>query len=274
MIRELLFGTAGVPVSSDSGDTISGLKQVRALGLGAMELEFVRGVKMGLEKAEQVRRAKQDIILTCHAPYYINLNSNEPQKIRDSIMRILDTARVAHTCGAWSITFHAGFYMKSSKDEAYQAVRAGIREVVQVLNQEGISIWLRPETTGKASQFGLLDEILRLSSEFSMVMPCIDFAHLHARSGKSNTLEEFRDVLARVKMALGRKGLDNLHIHMSGIAYGEKGERNHLELLESDMNFKDLLLALKEVDAKGVVISESPNIEADALLMKCFYESL
>jgi deoxyribonuclease-4 len=65
-----------------------------------------------------------------------------------------------------------------------------------------------------------------------------------------------------------------MHIHISGIEYTDKGEKNHLNLQESDMNWEDLLKVLKEFRVKGVVISESPNIEGDAILMKKKYEEI
>jgi deoxyribonuclease-4 len=98
---------------------------------------------------------------------------------------------------------------------------------------------------------------------------------MHARTGgKNNTTEEFREMLTMVEKGLGRKALDNMHIHMAGIEYSAKGERNHLFLEESDFNYKDLIKVWKEFKIKGVVISESPNIEQDALLMKKYYEGL
>ena len=113
-----------------------------------------------------------------------------------------------------------------------------------------------------------------MSSEIEQVLPCIDFAHLHARSnGKYNTLNEFREIFEKTEKNLGKKALENMHIHMSGIRYSEKGERNHLELKDSDMNYKDLIKIFKEFKIKGVVVSESPNIEKDALLMKRIYEN-
>ena len=57
------------------------------------------------------------------------------------------------------------------------------------------------------------------------------------------------------------------------IAYGEKGEKHHLILKESDFNYKDLLKALKDFKCEGVLISESPNIEQDAMLMQETYNA-
>ena len=112
-MKEILFGTAGIPLSSNPRTTADGIKHVRKLGLGAMELEFVRSVNISKEKAPEIRKAAEenDVVLTCHAPYFINLNSLEEQKIKASIERILNSARIANLCGGYSVCFHAGLYM-------------------------------------------------------------------------------------------------------------------------------------------------------------------
>ena len=80
--------------------------------------------------------------------------------------------------------------------------------------------------------------------------------------------------LEKIEKKLGKKGLENMHIHITGIAYGEKGEKHHLNLKESDLKYGELAKAMKDFKVKGVVISESPNIEEDAILMKRAYETL
>lgn len=271
----LLFGPAGVPLSSEDRSTPEGIQQVARLGLGAMEMEFVHGVRMSLGAAADVRKAKEKtgITLTAHGPYYINLNAREKEKVSASVKRVLDTARIAYACGAYSITFHAAFYMGDDKEKTFQAVKSQLGKIISTLKAEGISIWVRPETTGKPTQFGTMDEIIRLSKELEMVMPCIDFSHLHARSnGRFNTYEEFREVLLQLKGSLGMHAIENMHCHVSGIAYGEKGEKNHLVLKDSDLRYKDLMRALREIGCKGIIISESPNLEGDAKILKDEYE--
>ena len=159
---KLLFGTAGTPLSSKGSTTAEGIASVKELGLGAMELEFVRSVNITKEKAPEVKKSaeKNSIVLTCHAPYYINLNSVENAKLKASIYRILNSARIADLCGAWSVCFHPGFYQQSTKEEAYKRVRDSIKEIIKTLKNENNNIWIRPETTGKETQFGNLDEIL------------------------------------------------------------------------------------------------------------------
>ncbi|MEM2916618.1 MAG: TIM barrel protein [Candidatus Woesearchaeota archaeon] len=269
-MKELLFGTAGIPLSTKAQGTIEGIKQVRILGLGAMELEFVQNVNISEKMIPEVRKtaAQENIVLTCHGQYYVNLASPEKAKVEASKKRMLSAARMLYDCGGWSITWHLAFYQGQNKEKVYELVKTGMKEISNKLRDEGRIIWLRPETTGKQSQWGDLNECIRLAQEVEQVLPCIDFAHMHAREGKNNSFEDFKNNLAQVEKGLGKEALQNMHCHVSGINYTEKGERNHLNLPQSDLKYKELLKALKEFKAKGVIISESPNIEGDALMMK------
>ncbi len=275
--KGLLFGTAGIPLSTSKRTTENGIKQVRSLGLDAMELEFVRKVNVKEKTALKIREVAENerVVLTCHAPYYINLNSKENDKFEASKKRIYDSARITSICGGWSVCFHAAYYRGDNPLAVYKRVKGALEEVIEGLEARGIKIWIRPETTGKPSQFGELEEILGLSRELEPVMPTVDFAHLHARTiGKMNSSKEFIWVLDMIEKELGREGLENMHIHISGIEFGEKGEKKHVDLEESDFKYVELLRALKEYEVKGVVISESPNIEKDSKLMKKIYESI
>jgi deoxyribonuclease-4 len=273
----LLFGTGGVPISAESRSTEAGIERIAELGLGCMEVEFVQGVKMSPEVAVSVGElaARKNVVLTAHGPYFVNLNAVERQKVHMSKERILQTARIAALFGARSITFHAAFYLKSTPAETYAMVKRHLQEVMNTLRKEGNKVTISPEVTGKSSQFGSVDEILKLSSEIEGVLPCIDFSHWHARTAKANSYREFVDILDKVERKLGRRALDNMHIHLSGIAYGRKGEIKHLMLRDSDLHYAELLKALKERRAKGVVICESaPYLEQDALLLQQTYGRL
>ena len=276
-IGELLFGTGGIPVSAKLPSTEAGIERIAELGLGCMEVEFVRGVKMSSEAAVSAGElaARRNVVLTAHGPYFINLNAVEPQKVHMSKERILQTARIAALFDAKSITFHAAFYLRNTTAETYAVVKRHLEEIVNVLRKEGNKVTISPEVAGKSSQFGTLEEILQLSSEIAGVAPCLDFAHWHARTGKANSYQEFIDILDQIEGRLGRQALDNMHIHVSGIAYGKKGEIKHLMLQDSDFQYVDLLRALKDRKAKGVVITESvPHLEEDALLLQQTYRAL
>jgi deoxyribonuclease IV len=271
----LFFGTGGVPHSTPVSSTIGGIRRIKELGLGCMELEFVHQAKMGEVTAREVAATagKTGIRLSAHAPYYINLNSKEPEKIVASQSRLLQTARIANSCGARSVVFHAAFYMGLSPEVVYDIVRQKLAEVLAQVRKEGLKVILRPEVMGKGSEFGTVEEVCRLSRELEGVQPAVDVAHWHAREGKFNTYDEFITVFEQISRQLGAAALHDLHIHFSGIHYGAKGELNHLNLEESDFNYRDLLKAFRDAGVGGNVVCESPNLESDALLLQNTYHS-
>ena len=272
----LLFGTGGTPRSAKPPkSTIDGIERIAELGLGCMEIEFVQGVRMGEAGARLVaeKAANLGIKLTAHAPYFINLNAHELEKVKASQDRLLQTARIGSICGAESIVFHSAFYLGDPPDKAYNSVKKYLEEVMRQLKRENNRVWVRLEVMGKLSQFGTLEEVLNLSTELEGVAPCIDFAHWHARTGAFNSYSEFASILQLVKERLGTIALDNIHIHVSGIAYSKKGEIKHLNLKESDLRYAELVKALKDYNAKGLVICESPNLEEDALLLQETYNT-
>ena len=272
----LLFGTGGTPHSSRTLSTIDGIRCIAELGLGCMEIEFVKGVKMGEAGARLVAEtaAQEGVRLSAHGPYFINLNAREPEKIIASQERILQTARIGAICGAQSIVFHAAYYLGDPPEKTYIAVKKYLAEVMSQLRRENNQVWIRPEILGKLSEFGTPDEVFDLCNELEGVAPCIDFAHWHARTGGSNSYPEFTSILQQIEERLGRAAVDDMHIHVSGIAYGKKGEIKHLNLKESDFQYVELVKALKDYDAKGMVICESHNLEEDALLLQATYNTL
>ncbi|MEM4833365.1 MAG: TIM barrel protein [Sulfolobales archaeon] len=267
-LGKVYVGTAGIPNSTKRKNTIEGIKRVAELGLNAMELEFVRGINISLETAAKAREVSKElgVVLTAHAPYFINLLSDKSDVRRASIERIVESAKVAYMAGAWSVVFHPGYYGKYGSEEAVRVVKDSLKNVVKTLTDMGVKVWVRPETMGGLAEVGSLDEVLSIVEGLDMALPAIDFAHLYARSiGKINSAEGFREVLAEVEKRLGSEALKNSHIHMSGIAYGERGERAHLNFDESQFNWVAAIEVLKEFSVEGVVISESPNLEEDAL---------
>jgi deoxyribonuclease-4 len=275
-MEKLLFGTGGSPLSSLTPTTIDGIKRIAELGLSCMEMEFVYGVRMGEAGARLVAETarSEGVELSAHGPYYINLNAREPEKVAASQQRILQTARIAATCGARSVTFHAAFHLGDPPEQTYQTVKQKLAEVLTQLKKENNPVAIRPEVMGKPSAFGSLDEVLKLCTELEGIGICMDFAHWHAFTGQANSYAEFASIMEQIKKQLGDKALDDMHIHVSGIAYGKKGELKHLDLKDSDLRYVELLQVLKDYKAKGLVICESPSLEEDALLLQETYNRL
>lgn len=280
--NELLFGCPGIPSSTEAGqgerNTANGVKQCRKLGLDAMEMEWVQSINVSKDKAPLIKKTAEEnnITLTCHGQYWVNLASLEPEKIKATKQRMIDAATRMNEVGGYSITWHAAFYQGKTKEQAYDIVKKGFKEVMKHLQDNGLTkTWLRPETTGKETQWGDLKECIKLSQDIEGVLPCVDFAHLHARyNGINNTTEEFRAILTEYEKGLGREALNNMHVQVTGIEYGPKGEKNHVNLKESDLRWKDLLKVWQEFKLKGIVITESPNIEEDALLLQKTWKAM
>ena len=272
----LRFGTSGIPRSSAKPGTVHGIARARELGLDHLEMAWVNGVKMSDESAERIAGAarEHDLSLTAHAPYYVNL-CGAPDVVERSLARLVEAGRLGALCGARSFCFHAGFYGNLGPEEAGERVLAGLRAVTGELRKRRAAIDVRTELTGKASQAGSLDEVLAWSAGVPGVRPCIDFSHQYAREqGKHNRYEDFAATLAAIEDRLGRAALDRLHVHISGIQFGPKGERRHEPLRETAFRWKELLRALKDLRVSGWVVCESPAMDDDALLLQKTFRRL
>lgn len=278
MKNTIRFGTAGIPLSTPKPSAATGIQRVKALNLDAMELEFVHGVKMGKETAETVKKTAEenDIALSVHGPYYINLNSLEKEKQQASIQRVFDAAKVGYWCGAKAITFHPAFIQGMPREQVAKTVQKNLETVLEKMKQEKIFSEIKPETTGKPTQFGSLTELLELHRQLPQTKPYIDFSHLHAReNGRFKTKADVEKAFDEIEKS-DAKLLKDMNMHMSGIAFSEKGEKNHLVLQDPKNTFpyQWVLECLHDYKVQGTVICESPNIETDALLLQHYFGSL
>src|SRR3989344_2718381 len=274
---KLHFGTAGIPLGTPDRSTLNGIPYVKQLGFDAMELEFVRSVNITEEKAQIVKEMakKHGITLSCHGQYFVNLNAKDPAILKASIERVLLASNRAWQCGAYSICFHMAYYMGTAEERAYENIKKNVKTVVKELQNNGNNIWLRPETGGKLTQFADVEWLVKLSQEVEQVQPCIDWAHHCARTnGRVNNYESFKNILIQIENGLGKEALHNLQMHIEGIEWNGKGERHHLNFADSAFNYKEALKAMKECNVNGTIISESPNIEEDAVIARNCYEAL
>ena len=279
MSSELIFGTVGAPSSTlkKPGGSPGAIARIRELKLGALELAWVQSVSATDATCAAIKAAAEEhgVALSVHAPYFINLNADD-NLWPAGRERLMKAARAGFKAGATDIVFHPGTYFHQPPEKVYEVARKRLADIVEELRAEGNTVTLRPETMGKSAMFGTLEETIQLSRDVDGVLPCIDFAHLHARRGDGsfNSYAEFLDALKLVAAGLGERGIWHVHIHMSGIEYGPKGERNHLMLREADIKYRDLLRALVDIGAAGRVVCESPDQEVDAIVMQKTYRRL
>jgi len=267
------FGTVGSPMGTPKkpGGSVGAIEFSRSIGLDTLELGWVQSVRVTEATCAAIKQcgSTQGVKLSVHAPYFINLNALDDEWPK-SRKRLMDAAHYGNLAGATDIIFHPGSYFGNDRVEVLKIAIPRLQGCVDELREAGNPVTLRPETMGKSAMLGSFEDTLEMSRAVEGVLPCLDFAHLHARPGDGtmNTYEEWAAVLKAYQKALGKKTLKKLHIHLSGIEYGPKGEKNHLELAKADLNLKALFQALQDFGCAGRILCESPIMEQDALNMK------
>ncbi len=273
------FGTVGSPIQTPKkpGGSVGAIQFSRTLGLDAFELGWVQSVRVSEETCALIKQtaAEQDVAVSVHAPYFINLNADEEEWPK-SRKRLMDAAHYGNLAGATDIIFHPGSYFMRDPGEVLKLAIPRLQACVDELRAAGNPAILRPETMGKSAMLGSLEDTVEMAKSIPGVLPCVDFAHLHARPGDGslNSYEEWSARLEMVAKALGEQALKRLHIHLSGIEYGPKGEKNHLPVAESDLDLKGLFRALHACGASGRILCESPAMEDDAIYMKKVWQEV
>lgn len=272
--QPIRFGPAGIPTQCEGPGTLDGVRCCSKIGLDAMEIEFVQGVRMKEDAAGEIAKAaaELDIRLSSHAPYFVNLCSDDKTKLGNSKRHIIASAKITALAGGGITVFHPGFYQKLSPKEAFGAAKKALADIESDLEAMGIKIRLGAETVGKKSAFGGLEENIRLSQELSMVEPVIDFAHLHARGDfRIRGEDDYRAIFRRLENELGSY-VQRFHCHFSEINYSDKGELNHFPLgTNNEPPFRPFVKMLAESGYRGTVICETPRLDIDALAMKKEY---
>jgi len=270
------FGTVGSPNSTPKkpGGSVGAILRIRELGLDALELGWVNAVRVTEKSCLEIQKTSQEqgVLISVHAPYFINMNATD-EEWPNSRRRLMDAAHYGHLAGATDIVFHPGSYFGQAPELVLPKVLQRLSACVDELRANNNPVTLRPETMGKQAMLGSLEDTLEMAQNIPGVEPCLDFAHLHARPGDGtmNTYDEWRQVLATYEQALGSEALHRLHVHLSGIEYGPKGEKKHLPIEEADLDLAGLFRALHEFGCEGRMLCESPEMEEDALKMQTLF---
>ena len=273
MALSFQFGTVGSPMGTPKkpGGSVGAIEFSQSIGLRTLELGWVQSVRVteATCAAIKAQATEQGVTLSVHAPYFINLNADEEEWPK-SRKRLMDAAHYGNLAGATDIIFHPGSYFERPPADVLKVAIPRLKGCVDELRKAKNPVTLRPETMGKSAMLGSFEDTLAMSKAIKGVLPCIDFAHLHARPGDGtmNSVKEWSGLLEAYQAALGKEALKHLHIHLSGIEYGPKGEKNHLALKESDLKLNALFEALHAFGCGGRILCESPIMEEDALNMK------
>ncbi|NLY43485.1 MAG: TIM barrel protein [Clostridiaceae bacterium] len=251
---------------------------LKAMGLDAYEYQCSKGIKITEETAVKIgENAKEHgIYLSVHAPYYINLASDEPEKRENSKRYILSTMRVARWMGASRVVVHPGSCSKMSREKALELAKKTLMDTILEADRLELGdIHICPETLGKINQLGTLEEVLELCRLDERLIPTIDFGHIHARGlGCLVDKKDFVKVFDAVEKVLGMDRLKKLHVHFSRVEFTTGGEKKHWNLSDTQYGpeFEPIAEILYEKNLSPVIICESRGTMAeDALELKKIY---
>lgn len=277
----IYFGPSG---NSDSfyteghKHTVEAFEWIAGMGLNAYEYSFGRGVRLKQETAQEIgkKAAEAEVVLSVHAPYYINLATVEPDKAEANVRYLAESAQAAVWMGARRVVFHAGSQGMLSKEEAFARAKLALEAVVDALKNEGLwEVELCPETMGRIKQIGDLEEVIELCGIDERIVPAIDFAHLHARGrGAINSEEDYARILDRLSDKLGGYRAKRFHVHFARIEYTAAGEKMHRTFADTQFgpDFRPLARLIAKRGLEPVLICESKGTMAeDAADMKRQY---
>lgn len=281
-MTDIRFGPAG---NSDSfyaagfKATIQAFAWLEERGLDAFEYPFGRGVALSRETAEAIGReaARRRVRISAHAPYYINLADPSEEARQKSLNYILEAALRLCWMGGERLVVHVGAQKKLTREDALRHSGEGLMEALGMLEKNGLPVRLCVETMGKRAQIGDLDEVLGLCLLDARLMPCVDFAHLHALGqGALQTQRDFADILDKTERVLGAERASGMHIHFSTVEYTAAGEKMHRTFAESRFGprFEMLSPLLAERKYTPTVICESRGTQAEdaAAMRQCFLQ--
>ncbi len=254
---------------------------VKQNGLDCFEYSFGRGVNLGEAKAKSIAEAfkKENIEISVHAPYFINLATPEKDKAENSFNYILSSAVVGRIMGANRVVFHPAAQGKESRETAVNRTIARLIELKSIIEERGLTdMKFCPETMGKIAQIGTIEEITHFCTLADFYYPTVDFGHVNAREqGSLKTKEDYIVRLKYMMNLLGYEKVNDMHVHFSKVEYTAKGEKRHLTFEDTIFGpgYKPFIEAIVELNLHPYIVSESAGTQADdAKTMKDYYEFL
>lgn len=279
LIPKIRFGSAGNPDEFYA----MGLKNswqmpewLAKQGLNAYEYSAGRGVRIGLETAEKIaeQAAKYDVAMSIHAPYFINLATEDADKMNNNEKYLQESIVAAKALAADRVIFHVGSPVKLERKFAFEKVQKALANFLEKNTTWEKEIFLCPETMGKKNQIGTLVEIVELCKLSPRLLPTLDFGHLHAvQNGGFDCIDDYLQTFDYLAQHLGEQILNNFHVHFSKIEFTKAGEKRHWTFADNyGPPFEPFVQALLKTGYMPRVICESAGTQAkDAKAMWDYY---
>ena len=248
-------------------------------GLNAFEYSFGRGVKMSVDTATKIRAEfeKYDIEISSHAPYYTNFANPDEEMIQKSMEYVRQTILAENMLGGKRSVFHPASCGTAPRAEAVARAKQNIERLMEVLSEISFEFILCPETMGKLSQIGTVEEVLDFCTIDKRLYPCFDFGHINSYSqGGLKGYDDYKRIIDLTADKLDDERAKNFHVHFSKIMYSAKGEIKHLTF-EDETFGPDYAPLAKVIDDYGLtpfIVCESSGTQSkDASIMKNMHKS-
>ncbi|MHA1271346.1 MAG: TIM barrel protein [Candidatus Helarchaeota archaeon] len=260
-ISNLRIGPAGIISDNFKDDYLKILQICKNKSYSALEIEFLNINKFELYPSYEIISIlkslanKYNVKLSIHAPYFINLGSQNPNTIRYSINHLIKSLKLAHIFQG-NVVCHVGFY-QSNKPKSITTVINSLKKLkssLEINNELELSN-LFLETPGKYSVIGIFDELILIAKECECSI-CIDWAHLYAKNPASINPTNINHLITRISDELGK---NYFHMHISGIMRNKNGEVKHIPFRKSFFPVEVVINTLKELGISGTLICESPE---------------
>lgn len=284
-MSKIRFGPSGneeIFYSSGNKKSIQAPEWLKSVGLDAYEYSFGRGFTMGEQTAKQLgeQAKKHNVLISVHAPYYVNLANPSEEMAQKSYNYVLTSLKFLEWFGGQKVCVHLASQGTMERAQALALTRQRLETLCGLIMQQFdmTNKYVCPETMGKYQQIGNEREIVDLCTVDTFLVPTFDFGHLNClKQGKFQTEQDYKDVFDYAIEKLGYERVKNCHIHFSQIEFGHKGEIRHLNFgnMMFGPDFEPLAKVLYEYKLTPTIICESEShMATDAMAMRDIYNQI
>lgn len=281
MVRFGPSGNSEIFYNAGFKQSIDAPKFCASVGLSAYEYSFGKGFTMSQDTAKLLgKRAKEnDILLSFHAPYYVNFANESDEMAKKSFEYVRKGMEYIKIAGGRDLVVHLASCGKLDRNTALKLTEKRIDECLKIIYDQNLDTCgkICPETMGKYMQIGTYEEIVNFCTKDKILVPTFDFGHINCiLQGGLKSEDDYKRIFDYSFNKLGEDKTKNCHIHFSKIEYSSKGEIKHLNLDDAvyGPNFEPLAKVIDEYKLTPTIISESKQrMMEDAIKLKEIYDS-
>lgn len=265
-MRRIRLGVAGL---KDTKDLQGSIDLVVENGFGACEVQFVKEFTLKEKEATELGKIARDagISLSVHAPYFAQLTTEEPDRLKLHLGALHHSSKLAQRMGATVVVTHPGTRGTTDTATLTERVNDNLAALGPRIVDTGIKLGL--ETCGRKSQFGVLGELAEVVRNHDFTTPVVDFAHVHAvMDGALKTAEAFNTIFAFITEHFTESHFSPLHCHFNDNEWGSAGEIRHVPYGKGDLRIGNLVEGAAGHDLSLTVISESKEASSHEAILK------